>query len=77
MANCSFCGKALRPGCGEMYVPNDGRIMYFDSLKCKTYLLKHGKVARKFKWTEAHKLAKQDSGKKEKAPKAEAKAEQK
>ena len=59
MVNCSFCGKALRPGTGEMYVQNDGRIHYFDSLKCKTYLLKHGKVARKFKWTEAFHQAKQ------------------
>lgn len=49
--SCSYCGKPVRIGTGTMLVRNDGSILYFCSSKCKKNLLKLGRDARKFKWT--------------------------
>ncbi|MEM0199173.1 MAG: 50S ribosomal protein L24e [Desulfurococcaceae archaeon] len=49
-ATCTFCGVALEPGTGLMYVLNDGTILWFCSRKCfKSYQM--GRDPRKLKWT--------------------------
>ena len=34
MTNCTFCGAAIEPGTGKMYIKRDGTVLYFDSAKC-------------------------------------------
>jgi len=49
MANCSFCGKRIRPGTGKMFVKADGSILFWCSSKCeKNYML--GRNPKKIKW---------------------------
>ena len=56
---CSFCGDEIKKGTGKMLAKNDGRILYFCSMKCEKNLLKLGRIPRKTKWTkEAQKIKK-------------------
>jgi large subunit ribosomal protein L24e len=49
---CSFCGEAVEPGTGKMFVRKDGAIFYFCSTKCQNnYRL--GRVPRLVTWTKA------------------------
>ncbi len=53
---CSFCGEAMEPGTGKMYVRKDGSIYFFCSTKCqKNYRL--GRIARRVRWTFAGRKA--------------------
>ncbi|MEM2760818.1 MAG: 50S ribosomal protein L24e [Nitrososphaerales archaeon] len=52
--NCSFCDRQLKFGSGTMLIRNDGSILYFCSNKCRKNMLKLGRDARKFKWTEKY-----------------------
>ena len=55
--NCSFCGEAVEPGTGKMFVRKDGAIFYFCSSKCQNnYRL--GRVPRLVAWTKAGRKAK-------------------
>lgn len=48
---CSFCGQALEPGTGLMFIKKDGSVYYFDRKRCKRSLLDFGRLARRIKWT--------------------------
>ncbi|MDH5448010.1 MAG: 50S ribosomal protein L24e [Candidatus Bathyarchaeota archaeon] len=48
---CSFCGHEFQQGTGQMYVKNDGTILWFCSSKCRKNSLKLRRDARKLKWT--------------------------
>lgn len=37
-----------------MFVKNDGRQFYFCGRKCEMSMLRHGREARKYKWTAAY-----------------------
>jgi large subunit ribosomal protein L24e len=53
---CSFCGEAIEPGTGKMFVKKDGSIFYFCSSKCQNnYRL--GRVPRRVTWTAAGRKA--------------------
>ena len=54
MAKCSFCGNNLEPGKGKIFVKKDGKILYFDKMKCEKNLLKLKRTPRNFKWTKAY-----------------------
>ncbi|MCI2415516.1 MAG: 50S ribosomal protein L24e [Candidatus Aramenus sp.] len=51
---CSFCGVTIVPGTGIMYVKNDGTILWFCSSKCRKYMLKYHKDAKRLKWTTSY-----------------------
>lgn len=51
MAQCSFCGKDIKPASGKVFVKDNGSILRFCSSKCEKNLLKLGRDSRKFKWT--------------------------
>lgn len=52
-AICVFCGSAIEPGTGVMYVLNDGSILWFCSRKCfKSYSMKRD--PRKLKWSKKY-----------------------
>lgn len=53
---CSFCGDAMEPGTGKMFVRKDGQIFFFCSTKCqKNYKL--GRIPRRVAWTAAGRKA--------------------
>ena len=52
---CSFCGNAIEPGTGSMYVKKDGTIYQFCASKCRKNLLDLGRVPRRTPWTKAFK----------------------
>lgn len=54
MVSCSFCGKVIPKGTGKMFVKKDGKILYFDSLKCEKNLLKLNRKPRNTKWTKSY-----------------------
>jgi large subunit ribosomal protein L24e len=47
---CSFCGSALNPGSGKMFVKNDGTIFYYCSSKCEKNM-RMGRDPKKRKWS--------------------------
>jgi large subunit ribosomal protein L24e len=49
--DCSFCGSAIEPGTGLMFVKRDGTRYQFCSSKCRRNLLDLGRVPRTVKWT--------------------------
>ncbi|MBP7120256.1 MAG: 50S ribosomal protein L24e [Methanolinea sp.] len=54
--NCSFCGNAIEPGTGKMFVKKDGTVFYFCSTKCQNnYRL--GRASRRVPWTQAGRKA--------------------
>jgi large subunit ribosomal protein L24e len=48
---CSFCGEAIEPGTGSLYVRRDGTQFLFCSSKCRKNLTRLGRQPRYFKWT--------------------------
>jgi large subunit ribosomal protein L24e len=53
---CSFCGAAVEPGTGKMFVKKDGTIYYFCSTKCQNNH-RLGRAPRRVPWTSAGKKA--------------------
>ncbi|OPX67783.1 MAG: 50S ribosomal protein L24e [Methanoregulaceae archaeon PtaB.Bin056] len=54
--NCSFCGDAIEPGTGKMFVRRDGTVYYFCSTKCQNNF-RLGRAARRVPWTQAGRKA--------------------
>lgn len=52
--NCSFCGNAIEPGTGKMYIKKDGTVYYFCNNKCKKNRVDLGRVPRRTRWTVRH-----------------------
>jgi large subunit ribosomal protein L24e len=50
--DCSFCGSAIEPGTGLMYIRRDGTRHTFCSSKCRRNLLDLKRVPRTVKWTQ-------------------------
>ncbi|MCW4052750.1 MAG: 50S ribosomal protein L24e [Candidatus Bathyarchaeota archaeon] len=59
--HCSFCGHPFAQGKGQMYVKNDGTILWFCSSKCRKNSLALGRDPRKLRWTEYY--GKEERGK--------------
>ncbi len=59
--SCSFCGHEFPQGMGQMYVKNDGTILWFCSGKCRKNSLKLHRDARKLRWTKYY--GKEEKGK--------------
>jgi large subunit ribosomal protein L24e len=49
--NCSFCGNAIEPGTGKMYIKKDSTVYYFCNNKCKKNRVDLGRVSRRTRWT--------------------------
>lgn len=62
MTNCSFCGSAIEPGTGKMYIKRDGTVFHYDSAKCQRNQVGLGRVNRHVKWTQAAANAKVVAG---------------
>ena len=62
MTNCTFCGAAIEPGTGKMYIKRDGTVHHFDSAKCQRNMVGLGRVNRHVKWTQAAANAKAIAG---------------
>ena len=58
MSNCSFCGTAIEPATGKMYIKKDGTVLHFDSSKCQRNMVELGRINRHVGWTDAAKNAK-------------------
>jgi len=52
--NCSFCGNAIEPGTGKMFIKKDGTVYYFCNNKCKKNRVDLGRVPRRTRWTVRH-----------------------
>jgi large subunit ribosomal protein L24e len=52
--NCSFCGNAIEPGTGKMFIKKDGTVYYFCNNKCKKNRIDLGRVPRRTRWTIRH-----------------------
>ncbi len=53
-AECSFCGEAIEPGTGKMYVKRDGSIFRYCSNKCFKNHQDLGRIPRTVRWTEQY-----------------------
>jgi large subunit ribosomal protein L24e len=49
--DCSFCGSAIEPGTGLLFVKRDGTRYNFCKSKCRRNLLDLKRVPRQVKWT--------------------------
>jgi large subunit ribosomal protein L24e len=56
MRMCNFCGEAIDPGTGKMFIRKDGAIFYFCSSKCQNNA-RLGRVPRRVRWTQAGRKA--------------------
>jgi len=52
---CSFCGNELKPGTGKIFVKKDGKLLYFDSMKCEKNLFKLKRNPIHVKWSKFYK----------------------
>ena len=75
--NCSFCGEAIEPGTGKIYVKKDGTVYNFCTNKCKKNRIDIGRVPRRTKWTVRYNELKASSLSREKAAKESAGGEKK
>jgi large subunit ribosomal protein L24e len=74
---CSFCGDVIPQGQGVMFVRNDGRILYYCSMKCDRNS-QMGREGKNKKWSKLFvKEAVSSKPSKEKAKKEESKSEEK
>ena len=48
---CSFCGNAIEPGTGKLFIKKDGTVYYFCDNKCKKNRIDLGRVPRRTRWT--------------------------
>lgn len=51
---CSFCGKEIEPGTGNMYIKKDGTVFLFCSNKCSKNMIGMRRVPRRITWTRAY-----------------------
>ncbi len=58
MVDCDFCGTAIEPGTGKMYVKKDGTVFRFCSSKCQNAQIKRNFKARITPWTKLFKTLK-------------------
>lgn len=65
MAKCSFCGNAIKPGTGLLFVKKEGTAFFFCSRKCEKNMIKLGRSGAKTGWTAVFQESKK--GKKNKA----------
>lgn len=75
MPKCSFCGREIPKGTGKIYVKKDGKILYFDRMKCEKNMLKLKRKARTTKWTEFYEKGAKPSKEKEVKGKSKVKEE--
>jgi large subunit ribosomal protein L24e len=52
--DCSFCGAAIEPGTGMLYIRKDGTRHEFCSSKCRRNMLDLKRIPRTVKWTKAY-----------------------
>ena len=69
--NCSFCGDAIEPGTGKMYIKKDGSVFNFCSNKCKKNNIDMGRVSRRTRWTVRYGELKASTLSREKGPSEE------
>jgi large subunit ribosomal protein L24e len=69
--NCSFCGQAIEPGTGKMYIKKDGTVFNFCSNKCKKNNIGLGRVSRRTRWTTRYGELKASTLSREKGPEEE------
>ena len=77
--NCNFCGKAIEPGTGKIYVKKDGTIYHHCTNKCKKNQIDLGRVPRRTRWTKRYAELKESALKhevKEEAPKPKKKVKE-
>lgn len=55
---CSFCGNEIPKGTGKIYVKKDGKILYFDKMKCEKNMLKLKRKPVNIKWTKYYEKGK-------------------
>ncbi|MGD1060936.1 MAG: 50S ribosomal protein L24e [Methanomassiliicoccales archaeon] len=51
---CSFCGKEIEPGTGNMHVKKDGTVFLFCSNKCSKNQINMKRIPRRTTWTRAY-----------------------
>ncbi len=54
MAKCSFCKHVMEKGTGTLFIKNDGKLLYFCSMKCEKNQFKLKRNPRFLKWTKAY-----------------------
>ena len=59
---CSFCGGAIEPGTGKMFVRRDGTVLFFCSNKCEKNMVGLKRLPRRVKWVQSKKAGKKDKG---------------
>ena len=57
MPKCSYCNKEFERGSGKLVIQNTGKMLWFGSQKCETYMLGIGRDPKKLKWTRLPKTA--------------------
>lgn len=58
MAKCTFCGNAIEPGTGKMFVYVTGKVDYYCSNRCEKNLHKLKRKPLQTRWTQAYRSAK-------------------
>lgn len=71
MAKCSFCGNAIKPGTGLLFVKKEGTAFFFCSRKCEKNMIKLGRSGAKTRWTALFREAKKAGKKKAVQPEKE------
>ena len=51
MAKCSFCGNAIKPATGLLFVKKEGTALFFCSRKCEKNMVNLGRSPGKTRWT--------------------------
>ncbi len=64
---CNFCGQAIEPGTGKLFVKKDGTVYSLCSNKCKKNQIDLKRVPRRTKWTKRYAELKESSLKHERA----------
>lgn len=49
--NCNFCGNAIEPGTGRMYIRTDGTVFYFDRHKCFVNFVNLKRIPQDTRWS--------------------------
>lgn len=63
---CNFCGIAIEPGTGKMYIKKDGTVYNFCTNKCKKNYIDLKRVPRRTRWTKRYAELKESTQKREK-----------